>query len=199
MIKLFHSPRSRSLRVYWLLEELALPYELVTIDFQRSGRPFTQATPTGKVPTLQDGDVTMFESGAIVEYVLERHGNGRLAPPPGSPLRPQYLQWIHFAEGTAFPPLANIAWHTLFRRDAERIPDVINDYRAWAGAALEVLEKALDGRDYLLGADFSAADVMVGYTVACVKWFGMLGEQYPRLAAYLARLEARPAFQKALT
>jgi glutathione S-transferase len=79
VIKLYHSPRSRSVRIYWLLEELGVPYELVTIDFTPPARPFAQSTPTGKVPTLEDGEVTMFESGAILEYVLERYGQGRLA------------------------------------------------------------------------------------------------------------------------
>jgi glutathione S-transferase len=200
MLKLYHSPRTRSVRIYWLLEELGLPYELEVVTFKPPlppARPFAQQTPFGKVPALEDGDVTMFESGAILEYVLERYGRGRLAPAPGTPLRAAFLQWVHFAEGTAFPPLGNIAWHT-FRGDAESVPDAMADYRTWAGAALDVLEEALSGKDHLLGAEFSGADVMMGYTVECAKWFGMLTDDRPRLQKYLARLEARPAFRKAL-
>jgi glutathione S-transferase len=200
MIRLWHSPRTRSARIYWLLEELGVPYELVTVEFTPPvppAKPFLQRTPFGKLPALEDGDVTMFESGAILEYVVERYGRGRLAPAPGTPERAAFLQWVHFAEATAFPPLGNIAWHTFMRQDADRIPEAIADYRGWATAALDVLERALAGRDHLLG-EFSAADVMMGYTVACARWFGLLGDAHPNVGAYLARLEARPAFQKAL-
>lgn len=200
MLKLYHSPRSRSVRIYWLLEELGLPYELEVISFKPPlppAKPFAQTSPFGKVPALEDGDLTMFESGAILEYVLERYGQGRLAPAPGTPLRGPFLQWVHFAEGTAFPPLGNIAWH-MFRKDAENIPTAMADYRTWANAALEVLERTLSGKEYLLGADFSGADIMMGYTLQCAKWFGFLTDVYPNLDRYLSRLAARPAFQKAL-
>jgi glutathione S-transferase len=199
MITLYHSPRSRSVRIVWLLEELHLPYHLETIAFRLPvppAKPFAQQTPFGKVPTLRDGDLTMFESGAILEYVLERYGQGRLAPAPGTPLRGSFLQWVHFAEATAFPPLGNLAWHT-FKKDADSIPGAMADYRTWAVAVLEVLERALSGRTYLLGADFSGADIMMGYTLQCAKWFGILTAEYPHLVEYMARLEGRPAFVKA--
>ncbi len=199
MIKLYHSPRTRSVRIYWLLEELGLPYELEVVPFVPPlppARPFAQRSPFGKVPALQDGDLTMFESGAILEYILERYGEGRLMPGPGAPLRPVFLQWVHFAEATAFPPLGNIAWHR-FKQDAESIPDAMADYHVWAEAALDTLERALAEKDYLLGREFSGADVMMGYTLECAKWFGLL-DQRPNASAYLARLESRPAFQKAL-
>jgi glutathione S-transferase len=198
-MKLYHAPRTRSARIVWLLEELGLPYELEQVAFKPPlppAKPFAQASPFGKLPALRDGDVEMFESGAILEYVLERYGRGRLAPPPGTPLRGPFLQWVHFAEGTAFPPLGNIAWHT-FKQDLDSIPDAIADYRRWAAAALDVLEQALSGKDYLLGAELSGADIMMGYTVQCAKWFGLLTDTHPNLVAYLARLEARPTFQKA--
>jgi glutathione S-transferase len=197
MIKLYHAPRTRSMRIVWLLEELGIPYELNTVGFEPPSRPFSQHTPTGKFPTLEDGEVLMFESGAIAEHLLERYGNGRLAPAAGTPARAAFLQWMHFAEG-AFVPFGNIAWHMLFKQDADRIPGAMEDYRGWARAALEVLERALTGKPYLLGDEFSAADIMMGYTVVCVRWFGMLGEEYPNLNAYMDRLEARPLFQKAL-
>jgi glutathione S-transferase len=198
MIKLYHSPRTRSVRIYWLLEELGLPYELETVDFTPPTRPFAQRTPLGKVPVLEDGDLTMGESGAILEYVLERYGQGRLAPAPGTLLRGPFLQWVHFAEATAFTGIGNLAWHRLFRQDADTIPAAMADYQAWADAALDVVERALAGRDYLLGRELSGADIMMGYTVLVAKWFGMLTAAYPNLSRYVARLEARPALQKAL-
>lgn len=197
MITLYHAARTRSLRIVWLLEELGVPYELATVGFEPPARQFSQRTPTGKFPTLVDGEVTMFESGAIAEYLVERYGDGRLAPAIGTPARAAYLQWMHYAE-SAFVPFGTIAWHLIFKHDAEEIPGAMEDYRAMGRAALEVLERGLVGKPYLLGDAFSAADVAMGYTVLCVRWFGMLGGEYPALNAYLDRLQQRPAFQKAL-
>jgi glutathione S-transferase len=198
MIRLHHAALSRSVRIVWLLEELGLPYELRTVTLEPGPRPFAQKTPFGKVPVLEDGDTVLFESGAIVEHLLERHGGGRLAPPPGSPLRAAYLQWLHFAESTAFAGLGNIAWHTRFRNDAASLPQAMADYREWAVAAVDVVEAALEGRDFLLGAELSGADVALGYTLLVARAFDAVGEQHARVQAYLRRLLARPAFQKAL-
>jgi glutathione S-transferase len=196
MITLYHSPRTRSVRILWLLEELGIPYRLETVDFVPPATVFAQRTPSGKFPAIEDGEIRMFESGAILEYILERYGKGRLAPPPGTAARAAFLQWVHFAEATAFPPIANMAWHTMFRRDADQIPGAMADYRGWTLAALDVLERALAGRDYLLGDELSGADIMMGYTVICAKWFGLLDERHPNLSAYLGRLEERPAFRR---
>jgi len=122
MLKLYFAPRTRSVRIRWLLEELGIPHELERVEFRPQPTPFAQATPFGKFPVLVDGDVVMAESGAILEYVLEVHGNGRLAPAVGSPQRGEFLQWVHFAEGTAFPPLGVLIWHGIYRADAARIP-----------------------------------------------------------------------------
>lgn len=201
MIKLYHSPRTRSVRIYWLLEELGVPYELVPVAFTPEtlkSPNYLKISPLGKVPSIEDGDMTMFESGAILEYILEKYGNGRLAPAVGTPSRGRFLQWVHFAEATALPPLADMAQHTLFKPEAERIPAVVADARTRVTAVLGVLEQALAGKPYLLGAEFSAADVMMGYAVLLVKWFGLLSDATPNVAGYLARLEPRPALQKAL-
>jgi glutathione S-transferase len=196
MIKLYHAPFTRSVRIYWLLEELGIPYQLETVSFQSNAIPFGQASPAGKFPAIQDGDLTMFESGAILEYIIERYGKGRLAPAPDSSLRGRYLQWVHFAEATAFPPLGTLAWHMIFKKDADTIPTAIADYRGLATAALRVVESALDRQEYLLESGFSGADIMMGFTLAVAKALGVLTDQFPNVAAYLQRLEARPAFQK---
>jgi glutathione S-transferase len=201
MLKLYHAPLSRSVRILWLLEELGLPYELETVTLEPPApTPFAQKTPFGKVPALEDGGVAMFESGAILEYVLETYGEGRLAAPPGSPLRARFLQWVHFADSTAFVGLGNIAWHTRFAQDtdAESVASALSDYRAWAVAALDLLERELERKDFLLGAEFSGADVMVGYTVLVAKSFGLVSEQHPNVDRYLARLTERPALRTAL-
>jgi glutathione S-transferase len=196
MLKLYFAPRTRAVRIVWLLEELGLPYELESVEFLPTARQFfTQHTPTGKLPTIEDGDVVMCESGAIVEYLLESYGEGRLAPAIGSPERARFLQWMHFAESTAFPPLGIVAWLTVYRNDAD--PGLVEDARARAAMAFEFLERALEG-DYLLGEEFSAADVMMGFTLGAAAALGVLDERFPRLQAYFARLAARPAFQTAL-
>ncbi len=196
MIVLYYAPRTRSIRVRWLLEELGLPYELRRIAFNAPKTVFSQQTPLGKFPVIEDGDVTICESGAIVEYICERYGDGRLAPPIGSPLRGPYLQWVHFAEGTAFPPLGVIVWHTLYQGDADQIPSVMEHARERAHGAFDFVERALTG-EYLLGPEFSAADVMMGFTLAAARMLGVLDARFPRLTQYLARLEARPAFRRA--
>lgn len=200
MIKLYHSPRTRSVRILWLLEELGLPYELSTMPFTDEtlkSAAYLKVHPMGKVPAIEDGPVTMFESGAITEYILEKYGNGRLAPAPGSPARPGYLQWLHFAESTAMPPVGDMAQHLMFKPENERIPAVVADAQVRIGRVLDAVEAGLTG-DYIAGPEFTAADVMLGYALLLMKWFGMIGPQHPKTAAYLQRLEQRPAMQKAV-
>ncbi len=198
MLRLYFAPRTRAVRVRWLLEELGLPYELERVEFVVPTRMFAQATPVGKIPVLEDDGVTIFESGAILEYILERHGEGRLAPPIGSPLRGPFLQWMHYAEGTAAPPMSVILWHVFYRGDAGEFPGFIDAWRERAHDGLLVVERALAGNDYLLGAEFSAADIMIGFTLGAARILGVLDDRLPNLAAYLARLEGRPAFQAAM-
>lgn len=197
MLKLYYAPRTRSVRIRWLLEELGVPHELVRREFRPQATAFAQETPIGKFPVIDDDGVVFGESGAIVEYIVERYGDGRLAPPVGSPLRGPYLQWLHFAEGTAFPPLGVMIWHGLYLGNADQIPLAIESARERAGAALAVVERHLDSRPYLLGADFSAADIMLGFTLAAAQFLGVLDTSYPDTLAYLGRLTERPAFQRA--
>jgi glutathione S-transferase len=199
MLKLYHAPRTRSVRILWLLEELEIPYQLERVEFlPPAKRFFAQPTPTGKLPTLEDGDVVMCESGAIVEYLVERYGEGRLAPPVGAPDRPAFLQWLHFAESTAFPPLGILVWLTRYRGDAGGQADLIADARDRATTGLDFLERAMKEKRYLLGDAFSAADVMMGFTLVAARVMGVLDDRHPALNAYLDRLATRPAFQKAI-
>ena len=199
MIKLYYAPRTRSVRIVWLLEELGLPYMLERVEFQPPARDFfVQKTPLGKLPTIEDGDVVMAESGAIVEYILERYGNGRLAPAIGSPLRPRFLQWLHFAESTAFPPLGIVVWLTLYRTDAAEHSTLIADARTRAATGFEQLERELSDKQYLLGDTFSAADIMMGFTLIAGRMLGVIDDRYPAINAYLERLQARPALQKTM-
>jgi glutathione S-transferase len=200
MLKLYFAPRTRSVRIRWLLEELGLPYELVRVEFRPAPTAFAQSTPLGKFPVLDDDGVVIGESGAILEYILERHGHEsdvRLAPPVDSPLRGPFLQWVHFAEGTAFPPLGVMIWHGLYQGNADQVPIAIDAARERAQGALAVVEQHLAGHTYLLGHDFSAADIMLGFTLAAAQFLGVLDDAYPKTMSYLGRLSERPAFQRA--
>jgi glutathione S-transferase len=197
MLKVYHAPRTRSIRILWLLEELGLPYEIEKVAFTPKPMPFGQSAPFGKVPALSDDDMTMFESGAMVEYILERYGNGRLAPAVGHVDRPAYLQWLHFAESTAFAPVSVVVWMKLYRQDAEQNAAIIADAQVRAAVAFEFLEKHMGNHDYLLPSGFSAADIMMGFTLNAARAFGIIDEKFAKLDAYSKRLAARPALVKA--
>jgi glutathione S-transferase len=198
-LTLYFAPLTRAVRIVWLLEELGLPHRLERVEFVPPTTTFfAQRTPTGKVPTLVDGDVVLCESGAILEYVLERYGQGRLAPPPGSPERARFLQWVHFAESTAFPPLGILVWIARYRDEAEPYAPLLADTRERAASGFAFLERGLGDGAYLLGDEFSGADIMMGFTLAAARALGALDARHPRVQAYLERLEARPAYQKAV-
>jgi len=198
MIQVHHLNRSRSTRVIWLLEELGVPYEVVRYErdpvTNRAPDELKAIHPLGKAPAIRDGDAVLVESGAIVEYLLRKYGNGRLAPAPDSPEYPRYLQWLHFAEGSAMLPL-------LLNMFLDRQP-LPEGYFLTGFAAderrklLDYLESSLQGQDYLLGAEFTAADIMM-ITVLQLAWMQGALEGYRNLPAYLGRLQRRPAFQKA--
>ena len=203
MITIYHVPRTRSARVLWLCEELGLPYDVVPVDFSpeyRKSPEWRRLNPIGKVPAMTDVDAdgnrfTMIESGAMVHYLLERYGDGRLQPAPGTPESARFLQWSWFAEASLARPLGDMVHHRLLKPEAERIPAVVEDGRERAEICLDAAEAALEDRDFLLGSELSAADIMMGYSLALAQRMGVLDERYPKVLAYLSRLEARPGFQ----
>lgn len=197
-MKVYSAPRTRSVRVVWLLEELGLAYELETVEFKpTSSEFFIQDTPTGKIPTLVDGDVVLAESGAILEYILERHAPGSdLSPRPGSPERGEYLQWMHFAESTAWVPIGNVVWLALYREGRDGA-DLLQDARARAVRSLSFIEEQLGDREFLLASGFSAADIMMAFTLGVAQRLELLSEAHPRVLAYLQRLFERDAFRRA--
>lgn len=197
MIKLYFAPRTRAIRIAWLLEELGLPYEIERRPFAPpSTRFFAQPTPTGKFPTIEDGDTVICESGAILEYILERYGGGRLAPAVGAPNRGAFLQWVHFAESTAFPPLGILVWLTFYRDDGAKYPELVADVRSRARSGIEFVEERLGVEGYLLGEEFSAADIMLGFTLVAAPLLGVIDAGFPKTSAYLARLQKREAYRK---
>lgn len=194
MLKIFHVPRTRSVRPIWLCFELGLPVAVEFIDFSpefRDSQAWRAISPAGKVPAMVDGDLAMFESGAMVDYILERYGNGRLQPAPGSHESAAYRQWCWFAEATLIRPLGLIR---LLRAREEPVGQLIDEAEAKCRGSLAAVEAELSERPYLLGAEFSAADIMMGYSVAMAE--PLLDDLCPNLRAYLARLMTREAYQK---
>ena len=202
MIKIFHAPRTRSMRVIWLCEELGVPYEVVPIEFRgeyRNSEEWRKLSPTGKVPAMADDGFSMFESGAMVQYNLERYGQGRLRPQPGTADSAHFLQWCWFAEATLARPLGDIIHHTLIKPEEDRIPAVVADATDRARLCLDALEAALEGQEYLVANTFSAADIMTGYSLMLAgRLLDVLDERYTNLCAYLAGLESRPGYAKAM-
>ena len=199
-MKLYHCAKSRSVRVLWLLEELGLDYQLETMPFDPKAlqaADYLEISPFGKVPVLVDGAVTMSESVAIVQYLLDRYADGRLQPDPEAPEFGKFLQWLHFGESTLMGPVAALSLNTYFlpedqrdARAAERARRTLNHY---AG----ILDKELAGRQYLLGDTFTAADIVVGYAFFAMKLFRSYPDGFPNLDAWFERLKARPAYQMA--
>jgi glutathione S-transferase len=201
-MKLYYTPQSRAVRPRWMLEEIGAPYELARIDLAKGDQKtpeYLALNPNGTVPTLVDGDLTLYESAAICQYLADKFPQAKLAPPAGTPARGLYYQWIHYAMSGLEPPAVAIFLHTVRKPEAERIPAVVAESRQQIAAALGVIERALAGRPYILGAEFSTADVMLGSTLVWAQMMGLIGDDRAQTAAYLTRLATRPAFQRAST
>lgn len=199
MLTLHFAPNSRAGRILWLLEELELPYELNRMDFHPKSLKSDEHRsrhPLGRVPVLDDGDVRIFESGAIVEYIIERHKNGGLKPAVDAPEFPAYLQWFHYCEGMAMPPINTIVVQTLLLPPDRRDETALAQAQRLLAKALQPVEAALEGKDYIIG-DFSAADVMLGHSCIMSNRLGVVTDDMPNLKAYAERLLVRPACAKA--
>jgi len=198
MLTVHHLNNSRSQRVLWLLEELGLPYEIVRYDrdpkTMLAPPALTAVHPLGKSPVLQDGELTLAETGAIVEWLVDRHGAGRLKPAPDSPDYPRYLHFMHYAEGSAMPPL--LLKLVLTRMGLLGLP-AKSYVDGQIRLHLDYLEGALQGRDWFAG-DFSAADVMLSFPLEAAASRGGLDASRPNLHVLLGRIHARPAYRAAM-
>lgn len=199
MLKLHYAPNSRASRIAWLLEELELPYELNRMEFNPAdlkSDAHRARHPLGRVPVLEDGDLSIYESGAIVDYILDKHKNGGLKPKPDDPRFGPYLQWFHYCEGMVMPPMNTIVVHTILLPPERRDETVLGQAQRLLSRALAPVNKTLAEKEYLIG-DFSGADVMLGH--ACHRSAKMLKltEGLDHVNAYVERIDARPAFRKA--
>jgi glutathione S-transferase len=198
MITVHHLNQSRSQRILWLLEELGVPYEIKF--YQRDAAtnlapPELEAVhPLGKSPVISDGDRVIAESGAIVDYIVRREGGGRLAPAAGTWDHERYLEWLHYAEGSAMLPLM-LAFYTL--RLGEAGAPLKPRIDAEIARHLGYLDRSLAGRDHLLGSELTGADVQMSFVGEMSRALGRLGD-YPNVDAWVDRLHARPAYRRAL-
>jgi glutathione S-transferase len=213
MITVHHLEHSRSQRVLWLLEEVDLPYQIQ--QYQRDPKTslappeLKRVHPLGKSPVITDGDRVVAESGAIIEYLVGRHGNGRLVPPPGSDERLRYTYWLHFSEGSAMPPL-------LFKLVCDKVKSAPMPFfikpiaRGIAGKVMEAfvdpnlknqldfMEAELKMHKWFAGDEFSAADVQMSFPLEAAAQRAGLDDSRPKLMAFLKRIHARPAYKRAL-
>jgi len=213
MIVVHHLENSRSQRILWLLEELGVPYEVKRYerDAQTMLAPASLRAvhPLGKSPVVTDGDLTIAESGAIIEYLAGRYGNGLLVPPAGSPEHLRYLYWLHYAEGSAMPPL--LLKLVFDRIETAPMPFFVRPIaRQIAGRAkstfiepqirlhLDYMESELGKHAWFAGEELTAADVQMSFPLEAAAARAGLDARFPKLSAFLERVHARPAYQRAL-
>jgi glutathione S-transferase len=198
MLRLYFAPLTRSIRIKWLLEELGLAHEIVPRQFDRAAPGSGQDTPSGRYPVLYDGDTMLSESGAVVQYILEKYGNGRLQPAIGSPERAAYLYWFHFSEASAAVPINQYVGMAVYGGDAEKYAEIVERARQGTDRMLDAVEAAIAGHSFLVGNALSGADIMMGFTLWSARMLKLLDARHPQTLRYLGELKARPAFAKAL-
>lgn len=213
MIVVHHLNNSRSQRVLWLLEELGLEYEVKRYARDRKTMLAPESLraihPLGKSPVVTEAGGTIAESGAIVEFLLERHGGGRLAPPAGTPERLRYTYWLHYAEGSAMPPLL---LQLIFDQiEIAPMPFFVKPIaRAISGKVkrtfiqpqlkthLDYMEAELGKTEWFAGREFTAADIQLSFPLEAARLRAGLDASRPKLFGFLERIHARPAYRRAL-
>ena len=213
MIVVHHLNNSRSQRILWLLEELGLPYEIKR--YQRDPATMLappalrEVHPLGKSPVITDGELTLAESGAIIEYLVGRYGNGRLVPIADTPEKLRYTYWMHYAEGSVMPPL--LLQLIFGRLDKGKMPFFVrpvaraikNRVRSSfieprVNQHLDYMEAELGKSAWFAGGEFTAADIQMSFPLEAAVSRGGLDSKRPRLMAFLDRIHSRPAYKKAI-
>lgn len=212
MITLHHLENSQSIRILWLLEEIGAPYgfEMYDRDTKTMLAPqsYKSLSPLGTAPVITDGDLTLSESNAIIDYIVDQSSRPDLRPPAGDPLRADYLFWFHTAQGTLQPMqtfgfvlgLATQRSPFLVRPIIGKVEQKLKSLfiQPRLDAVLKAMETQLSTSEYLAGDRFTAADIAMGYTLHMVKMRGRQLDKYPNIREYVTRMEARPAWQAAL-
>lgn len=198
MITVHHLNNSRSQRILWLLEELGVDYKIE--NYQRDGETrlappeLTKIHPLGKSPVITDGDVLIHESGAIVDYIVRKYGKGKLAPAADSGDYEKYVEWLHYAEGSAMLPiLLRLYTSRLGDAAAPLMPRIDGE----TANHFSFMNNEMKGKDYFVGGELTGADIMMSFPLEAVKAAGGLAA-LPELSAFVDRIQARPAYLKAL-
>ena len=212
MITVHHLNNSRSQRILWLLEELGLDYQVKCYqrDPQTMLAPATLRAihPLGKSPVVTDDNMTLAESGAIIEYLVERYGQGKLSPAAGTSEYLRYKYWLHYAEGSLMPPLLlNLTFSELVKRSMFLVRPIVWIISQSIKSSyitpqimlhLNYLESELAGKDWFVGSDFTAADIQMSFPLETAAERASLDASQPKLIAFLQRIHARPAYDRAL-
>ena len=200
MLKVHFAPNSRAGRIIWLLEELSLPYEVNNMAFHPKdlkSDEHRKRHPLGRIPVLDDGEIRIYESGAIIEYVLERHKNGGLKPSVDDERYPEYLQWFHYCEGMVMPPINTIVVQTILLPPDRRDETALGQAQRLLTKSLAPVNDTLEGKDYLIG-NFSAADLMLGHSCFMGNRMGCVPDEMVHLKQYVERISNREAFKTAI-
>ncbi|MCB1511473.1 MAG: glutathione S-transferase family protein [Hyphomicrobiaceae bacterium] len=196
MLKIHHSPGTRGFRVMWVCEELGVPYEISPVNFSAEYRrtPEWQAMhPVSKVPVMDDGELRMHESCAMIQYILARYGNGRLQPAVSDPSYPHFLQWLWFSEATFQRPLGEITNHR--REFKPELPDVVAEMKSRAAACVAALDRTLADRPYLLGDQMTAADLSNAYVLRGFRR-SVTEDLPPNVKNFWDRMTALPSYAR---
>ena len=199
-MKLWHCHNARSLRPLWAMEEIGLDYELEILPFPPRffKKEFLGVNVLGTVPYFTDGDTTMTESSAICHYLVDRYDRYDFGLKPDHAEFGDYLNWLYHSDATLTFPQTIYLRYTLLEQGDRKLPQAAEDYRAWFIARLRKLDVHLESREYLVDNRFTIADIAIGYALHLGQSLGLDGDYSPQVKGYLARLQARPAFQKAV-
>ena len=200
MLKLHFCSNSRAQRVLWLLEELNLKYNFNKIKFHPSelkSDEHRQRHPLGRVPVLEDGEISIFESGAIVEYIITKHSDGKLKPNIDDKNYPAYLQWFHYCEGMVMPPMNTIVVQTIILSEERRNEEVLRQAKNLLSKALVPINHLLENNKYLIG-NLSGVDFMLGHSLYMSNKLGCVNEDMKNISRYLSLIAESIAFQKAI-
>ena len=198
-MKLYFAPNSRAVRIAWLLEELGLEYDIEKYkvgDRALRTPEYYKIHPMGRIPVLEDGETRIYESGAIVQYLLAKHGNGKFVPDVNDPSFPEYLQWLHYAEGSIMGQVNILVVETILLPPEKRNDVNVNRALKLLRVALGNVDNRLQDREYLTGT-FTGADIMTGHACFGAMNAGAEIDDYKHLKAYINRLLTRPALEKA--
>ena len=196
---IYHFDGTRSERVLWLMEELDAPYRLAfdPTDQAAAMAAMRSAHPMSMAPSITVGGQAMVESGAILEYLAQTYGAGRLTVAPGKAGYLDYLQWLHFAEGSAAPRIIN-DYVSRSIPDVGALSPIAGGQIGGAGRILSFVDQTLSQRPYFAGADFTAADINMHFPMKLARMWGVDLTLYPHMAAWLERVEARPGYKRAM-